>query len=452
MKKLIATLVVCVCIVALVAEEKINIFKNDLTVVQVATASVDSIKLEENKTELVLYKNDKTSVRVPVSSIDSLTIDDVPNVLTVKTKTMSQIALHSARIGVEITEGESPVVECGVVWNTMSSPNIRHNKTILNNAYRDDCFELTDLESNTVYYARAFATTESGTTTYGNEVFFTTENPLPVVSTSSTTYTRKTNSVVLVGNVAFEGAEKLIERGFCYSTKNQNPTINDEKIVHPSAETGRFSLTKTELGHDHDYYVRAYATSEAGTAYGKVMRVVPVMGDVKYHLVGLATPQYMGERKFNMLVEALDSACYYFNRYTGYVANIRVDCHEGVPTAEASHWGQMKWGVDERYIFVGTVMHEMCHYFGSGTQWRWLQHQNEGFGGMTHTHALVNKLTNGAVTRLYAGGSHFWPFGCNQREEVAAGIDGKYRNEEYLTIMAKLVWEMRLDCSWETGE
>ena len=70
-----------------------------------------------------------------------------------------------------------PVIERGVCWNTMPSPNINNNKTIDGSGIGNYYSEITgiDLTGANTYYVRAYATNENGTA-YGNEVVLNKQN------------------------------------------------------------------------------------------------------------------------------------------------------------------------------------------------------------------------------------------------------------------------------------
>lgn len=68
------------------------------------------------------------------------------------------------------------------------------------------------------------------------------------------------------GNVTNDGGANIIARGVCWSTA-QNPTITDSKTSDGSG-AGVFASNITGLTQGTLYYVRAYATNIAGTAYG----------------------------------------------------------------------------------------------------------------------------------------------------------------------------------------
>ncbi len=68
------------------------------------------------------------------------------------------------------------------------------------------------------------------------------------------------------GNVTDDGGVTVIARGVCWST-SQNPTTADSKTTNGTG-TGIFTSEITGLSPGTTYYVRAYATNEAGTGYG----------------------------------------------------------------------------------------------------------------------------------------------------------------------------------------
>jgi hypothetical protein len=77
------------------------------------------------------------------------------------------------------------------------------------------------------------------------------------------------NSAIGGGNVTSDGGSPVTERGVCWSTV-ANPTINNPKTSDGSG-TGSFTSTITGLSALTTYYVRAYAASGVGTAYGSTM-------------------------------------------------------------------------------------------------------------------------------------------------------------------------------------
>jgi uncharacterized repeat protein (TIGR01451 family) len=90
---------------------------------------------------------------------------------------------------------------------------------------------------------------------------------LPEVSTQAVTAIDAT-SATGNGNVTNLGSPNPTQHGVCWST-SQNPTIADSKTTDgPLGATGAFTSSITGLTASTTYYVRAYATNDAGTRYG----------------------------------------------------------------------------------------------------------------------------------------------------------------------------------------
>jgi hypothetical protein len=69
------------------------------------------------------------------------------------------------------------------------------------------------------------------------------------------------------GSVVSQGGASVTARGVCWST-TANPTVALSTKTTDGSGTGSFTSNITGLTPDSAYYVRAYATSSAGTVYG----------------------------------------------------------------------------------------------------------------------------------------------------------------------------------------
>ena len=92
----------------------------------------------------------------------------------VVTKSVGEVTKTSAKVLGQVTaDGGAEVTERGVCWSTSPNPTIEDNKTTNGNGVGTFTSNMTNLEHNTTYYVRAYATNEVGTA-YGEEVSFTT--------------------------------------------------------------------------------------------------------------------------------------------------------------------------------------------------------------------------------------------------------------------------------------
>ena len=78
------------------------------------------------------------------------------------------------------------------------------------------------------------------------------------------------------GIITNNGGASITSSGVCYSATNQTPTTSDSKPSDPPAidpsGTNSFTSTLSNLTASTTYYLRAYATNSAGTAYGSVVK------------------------------------------------------------------------------------------------------------------------------------------------------------------------------------
>jgi uncharacterized protein (TIGR02145 family) len=92
------------------------------------------------------------------------------------------------------------------------------------------------------------------------------------------------NSVTSGGEITSNGGADITARGLCWST-SQNPVIAGSYTTEGKG-SGSFSSTVTGLIPNTTYYIRAYATNSAGTAYGNEVSstttalVVPALSTV----------------------------------------------------------------------------------------------------------------------------------------------------------------------------
>ena len=89
---------------------------------------------------------------------------------------------------------------------------------------------------------------------------------VPTISTAAISNTGNTTAIS-GGNVSADGGATVTARGVVWST-NPTPIISLSTKTSNGTGTGIFSSSMTSLSPNTTYYVRAYATNSAGTAYG----------------------------------------------------------------------------------------------------------------------------------------------------------------------------------------
>jgi uncharacterized protein (TIGR02145 family) len=102
-------------------------------------------------------------------------------------------------------------------------------------------------------------TIDSITYTINNPGSLATLSTLPIGNTTATSATSG-------GNITNDGGTNVTQRGVVWSTSPNPTTANN--LTSNGSGTGNYSSTITGLTANTMYYVRAYATNSAGTAYG----------------------------------------------------------------------------------------------------------------------------------------------------------------------------------------
>lgn len=180
------------------------------------------------------------------------------------TSAISDVTLNSAAGGGTITsDGGLTITVRGICWSTDPTPTISDSKTSNGTGTGSFVSNLTALAPGTTYQVRAYATTTAGTG-YGNVVSFTTLK-LPGVGTTAVS-TIAVTTATSGGNATAQGSSAITARGVCWSL-SQTPTILDNLTIDGGG-LGVFVSNLTGLAANSTYYVRAYATNDAGTSYG----------------------------------------------------------------------------------------------------------------------------------------------------------------------------------------
>lgn len=214
---------------------------------------------------------------------------------TVTTKAVTTPTHNAAVGGGEITnDGGDPVIARGVCWSTTTGPSVAGQHTTDGASTGSFDSSITGLLPGTAYYVRAYATNGKGTA-YGNEVTFSTPATLATVSTRAVSdayiYTAAGGGII-----TDDGGDPAILRGVCWSTTHL-PLVSDEHTTDGTGP-GSFLSDISGLLPATTYFVRAYATNSAGTAYGEEVSFTTLMGDIDgngYEFVAIGDQVWMAE-------------------------------------------------------------------------------------------------------------------------------------------------------------
>jgi uncharacterized protein (TIGR02145 family) len=235
--------------------------------------TTEEIKTKEfSSTITQLNPDTKYYARAYASNIAGIGYGNVVSFLTKKTgipilttTAISSITGSSAISGGNISDDSgSLVTENGICWGTESNPTTDNNKLYYGAGLGLFVSTLNGLKPGTKYFVRAYATNNVGIA-YGNEITFTTNSILSVLTTSLI-FNITSMSAQTGGDISDNGGAAITERGICWSI-SQNPGISDNKLISGSG-TGVFTSLISGLTGNTKYFVKAYSINSAGIAYG----------------------------------------------------------------------------------------------------------------------------------------------------------------------------------------
>lgn len=251
---------------------------------------------------------------------------------TLNTLAVTNLKTTSAIFNGEIlTEGSPSYSERGFVYSLSTMPTLETTiRKITSLVTKENKYSanVSGLQKGQTYYVRAYAI-NSGKAAYStNEISFTPDAVLPVVSTYEIKEKRIGDGMASFGgNIMDAGDPSYTERGFVYGTMHNPMVDSDTKVAVSGPGIGEYSTNITGLSMGVIYYVRAYATNEKGTSYGEevILDMTPVMPEVltgefefksggtvifNGSITNIGDPAYT-ERGFvygTMLVPALDNS------------------------------------------------------------------------------------------------------------------------------------------------
>jgi len=194
------------------------------------------------------------------------------------------ITTNSAVLGGSIQNGDGnlPIIRNGVCWNTTGAlddlGSDYYNMPVCHIIPGVTCYfsmNVGYLSPNTLYYIQAYAENANGIN-FGSQGTFTTLSAVSIPAVSTNLITSITSTTATGGGIVInEGSSSVTIRGICWGT-SINPTT--AKPLIPTTSGGRtkngsgigeFTSSITGASANTLYYVRAYATNTAGTAYGE---------------------------------------------------------------------------------------------------------------------------------------------------------------------------------------
>ena len=171
-----------------------------------------------------------------------------------------------------------PVTEKGFYYATTKEKlQIEDRRTVVINrevGKGDYNITIKRLTPNTIYYYLPFATNEQGTAVGQIINSFTTAPAVAPTILTSEEVSTTAYQLTFKATVPDDGGYPLTNYGFIYAT-HSNPTLSDNKVNFTndsSRDITEFSATVDTPIAETTYYVRAYAATRAGLAFGNIVR------------------------------------------------------------------------------------------------------------------------------------------------------------------------------------
>ena len=235
--------------------------------------SIEVKNLRTNVTYYYRYAVDYGGKSPYLTEIKSFKTQEY-NMPEVKSMEVVSVGMNRAEVSGEVLSdgGGDAVTLRGICWSTSHNPSVGEEYANAGEGIGTFVCELTNLQPEKTYYARAFAGNSKGVS-YGEELTFVTltAGSLAEVSTVGITGNAMLQATVN-GEVTNEGTSAVIERGVCYG-KDHYPTTSGLHVIAGSG-AGEYSCQLTNLEANATYYVRAYAINSLGIAYGDEMSFV----------------------------------------------------------------------------------------------------------------------------------------------------------------------------------
>lgn len=195
----------------------------------------------------------------------------------VQTNSVTGIGLNRAVLQATLEEvGPLKPVQYGFLLSTEAGVNVVNaTQLLVGQTYEsplDFSIELSDLQPNTVYFVRAFASNTTFTTIYyGDEVSFQTAAPAEYITTLPAT-SITASSAQLNGVIVDLHELEEVQYGFAWATVPFTNLLQaNVVVVGESSSTLSFQASLTSLQTQTTYYYRSFLSNKAGTVlvYGE---------------------------------------------------------------------------------------------------------------------------------------------------------------------------------------
>ncbi|MFF6873974.1 MULTISPECIES: hypothetical protein [unclassified Streptomyces] len=133
---------------------------------------------------------------------------------------------------------------------------------------------------------------------------------------------------------------------------------------------------------------------------------------ITWSLVRASNPTADQRSAYDLITKAMNAAVARYNNLSDLGKTITVRYEPGVPTADGSMNGTIRFGSNRSYMNERTALHEIAHTIGVGLSGGWSRLGGSGTWTGAQATALVRQY-DGSGAKISTGGGHFWPYGLN---------------------------------------
>lgn len=212
---------------------------------------------------------------------------DEPRLMKVLNDSIAEISVATVKVYFTVVDVGEGIDQYGQCWSkenqdptlescddSLSGPSIM--KTGLK------VQTIANLNPGSRYYIRTYLK-KGSLVVYSNALECNTQVPTPPTVITGDAENIGMHLIRISGNIKSKGhtATGITDHGHCWSAINPMPTLADSlKPMGPKEDTGYFSSTILNLSANTLYYIRAYATNEAGTEFGSPRTVTTAITDL----------------------------------------------------------------------------------------------------------------------------------------------------------------------------